>query len=142
VIHNREQTGARLGYLTDREYQFLSHEVIRLRTTGELQTHKEDELRGKLLNRLSGNKPMLERYLAHARQRFPTKSVPERLQGLLDDFESWKIDCLAQAGDCRRWHLVTKLLHSALLVVAAINVRSNATKLLDMRCFMRNGAGP
>jgi hypothetical protein len=49
---------------------------------------------------------------------------------------------LGEAGDCRRWYLVTKLLLSALTVVAAINVRSNATKLLDTRCSIRNGAGP
>jgi hypothetical protein len=77
----------RAGYLTDEEYQFLSQEVVRLRTTGELQTQSESELRGKLLNRLSGNKQALERYLAHARQRFPTKSEPERIQTLLDDFD-------------------------------------------------------
>jgi hypothetical protein len=81
------QRGHRMGYLTDEEYNFLSSEVIRLRTTGELQLQSETELRGKLLNRLIGNKPMLERYLAHARQRFPTKSEPERIQALLDDFD-------------------------------------------------------
>ena len=85
VAFNRR--GYRMGYLKNEEYQFLSDEVIRLRTTGELQTHKEDELRGKLLNRLSGNKPMLERYLAHARHRFPSKSEPEQIQVLLDDFD-------------------------------------------------------
>jgi hypothetical protein len=62
--------GHRMGYLTDEEYNFLSGEAIRLRTTGELQFQTETELRGRLLNRLSGNKQMLERYLAHARQRF------------------------------------------------------------------------
>jgi hypothetical protein len=79
--------GHRMGYLTDKEYNFLSGEVIRLRTTGELQLQSETELRGRLLNRLSGNKPMLERYLAHARRRFPTKSESERIQALLDDFD-------------------------------------------------------
>ncbi|MDR3529920.1 MAG: hypothetical protein P4L90_05115 [Rhodopila sp.] len=79
--------GHRMGYLTDNEYQFLSHEVVRLRTTGELQFQTENELRGKLLNRLSGNKQALERYLAHARQRFPMRSEPERIQALLDDFD-------------------------------------------------------
>jgi hypothetical protein len=80
------QRGHRMGYLTDEEYNFLSGEVIRLRTTGELQIRSDNELRGKLLNRLNGNRPALERYLAHARQRFPTKSEPERIQTLLDDF--------------------------------------------------------
>jgi hypothetical protein len=58
------QRGHRIGYLTDTEYNFLSAEVIRLRTTGELQLESETELRGRLLNRPSDNKPMLERYLA------------------------------------------------------------------------------
>jgi hypothetical protein len=79
--------GHRMGYLADNEYHFLSQEVIRLRTTGELQLQNENELRGKLLNRLNGNKPAFERYMAHARQRFPTKSEPERIQALLDDFD-------------------------------------------------------
>jgi hypothetical protein len=52
--------GHRMGYLTDNEYQFLSREVIRLRTTGELQLQSDSELRGKLLNRLNGNRPALE----------------------------------------------------------------------------------
>jgi hypothetical protein len=77
----------RVGYLTDIEYEFLSREVIRLRTTGELQLQSDNELRGKLLNRLKGNRPALERYLAHARQRFPTKSEAELIQALLDDFD-------------------------------------------------------
>jgi hypothetical protein len=81
------RSGHRMGYLTDEEYNFLSGEVIRLRTTGELQFQSETELRGRLLNRLTGDKPMLERYLAHARKRFPTKSEPERIQALLVDFD-------------------------------------------------------
>jgi hypothetical protein len=79
--------GHRMGYLTDNEYQFLSREVIRLRTTGELQLQSDSELRGKLLNRLNGNRPALKRYLSHARQRFPTMSEQERIQALLDDFD-------------------------------------------------------
>jgi hypothetical protein len=79
--------GYRMGYLTDAEYQFLSREVVRLRVTGELQTPDIHALQGKLLNRLGGNRAMLERYLAHARQRFPNKSETERIQGLLDDFD-------------------------------------------------------
>jgi hypothetical protein len=77
----------RLGYLTDDEYQFLSREVKRLRSMGELQSAREDELRRKLLNRLMNNEPTLQRYLAHARKRFPTMSQPERIQALLDDFD-------------------------------------------------------
>jgi hypothetical protein len=40
--------GHRMGYLTDNEYQSLSREVIRLKTTGELQIQSDGELRGKL----------------------------------------------------------------------------------------------
>jgi hypothetical protein len=76
----------RMDYLTDYEYQFLSTEAIRLRLTGERQDHKRHELQGKLLNRLNGDRSMLERYMAHSRQRFPTKSESERIQALLDDF--------------------------------------------------------
>jgi hypothetical protein len=78
--------GHRVGYLTDLEYHFLSREVTRPRTTGELQSQREVQLRRELLNRLWGNKPMLERYLADARTRFPTMSEPERIQGILDEF--------------------------------------------------------
>jgi hypothetical protein len=55
------QCGHQMGYLTDEEYHFLSHEVIRLRTMGDLRTRREDELRGKLLNRLRESKQALER---------------------------------------------------------------------------------
>ncbi len=79
--------GHRVGYLTDAEYHFLSREVVRLRRTGAAQSKREVALRAKLLNRLVGNEPMLERYLPHARQRFPAISEAERIQSLLDDFE-------------------------------------------------------
>jgi hypothetical protein len=85
VAFNRR--GHRIGYLTDAEYRFLSIEVTRLRATGELQSVREDELRRHLLNRLLGNEPMLQRYLAHARQRFPALSEADRIQALLDDFD-------------------------------------------------------
>ena len=69
------QRGHRMGYLTDEEYNFLSGEVIRLRTTALiLQLPSETQLRGWLLNRLSGNKPMLERSLAQLPQ-FDPKST-------------------------------------------------------------------
>jgi hypothetical protein len=45
----------RVGYLTFKEYHFLSREVVRLRTTGNLQFPSEQGLRGKLLNRLNGD---------------------------------------------------------------------------------------
>lgn len=77
----------RVGYLTVQDYHFLSREAVRLRASGELQFGIEDELRGKLLNRLGGNKAALDRYLAHARARFPAKAESERIQGLLDDFD-------------------------------------------------------
>jgi hypothetical protein len=90
VVTDKEKarpSEARVGYLTFEEYWFLSEKFIRLRTPGKLRFPSEQQLRRNLLNRLSGNKPMLERYLAHARQRFPTKSEPERIQALLDDFD-------------------------------------------------------
>lgn len=77
----------RVGYLTVQEYHFLSREAVRLRASGELQTDNDIELVGKLLNRLGGNRAALERYLAHARARFPAKTEAERIQALLDDFD-------------------------------------------------------
>jgi hypothetical protein len=82
-----DQRGQRIGYLTGKEYNFLSGDVIRLRSTGELQLESETELRGKLLNRFNGNRAALEIFLANARQRFPTKSESARIQALLDDFD-------------------------------------------------------
>lgn len=84
VAFNRR--GHRVGYLSDSEYHFLSHEITRLRATGELQSQKGVQLRRELLNRLLGNEPMMERYLADARKRFPTMPEPERIQAILDEF--------------------------------------------------------
>jgi hypothetical protein len=85
VASNRD--GHRIGYLTDDEYRFISREVVRLRTTRELQSRREEELRGRLLNRLLKDEPKLERYLAHARQRFPAMTEADRIQAVLDDFD-------------------------------------------------------
>jgi hypothetical protein len=85
VAFNRR--GHRVGYLTDTDYQFLARQVVKLRSTGEVQPHKEVALRRQLLNRLLGNEPTLERYLSHARQRFPGLSEAQRIQAILDDFD-------------------------------------------------------
>ena len=90
------QRGHRVGYLTDEEYHFLSREVVRLRTTGDLQSHREDELRRKLLNRLLGNKPMFGEIFG---RRTPTVSDEVRSgadSGGARRFRPWKIGCLAK----------------------------------------------
>ena len=83
----RNRPGHRLGYLTDAEYQFVAREVSRLYKTGELQPGKQQELLKRLRNRLGGDDRKLERYLAHARMRFPTMTDADRIQALLDDFD-------------------------------------------------------
>lgn len=77
----------RVGYLTVEEYHFLFREAVRLRASGELQTGIEEDLRGKLLNRLGGNRLALDRYLANSRARFPAATESERIRALLDDFD-------------------------------------------------------
>ena len=77
----------RVGYLSVAGYHFLAREAFRLRASGELQIGIDEDLRGKLLNRLSGNRMAMERYLANARARFPAKTESERIRALLDDFD-------------------------------------------------------
>lgn len=81
------RSGHRLGYLTDAEYQFVKREVSRLYKTGESQPGMQQELLKKLRNRLGGDDRKLERYLAHARVRFPTMTDTGRIQAILDDFD-------------------------------------------------------
>jgi hypothetical protein len=59
----------------------------RPRSTGELRSAREDELRRRLRKRLIRNDTMVQPHLTHVRRRVLTMSDPERLEALLNDFD-------------------------------------------------------
>lgn len=81
-------SGYRLGYLSDSDYEGLNALVLKLREQGSLHLpSRVNELESKILNRLRGNQSQFERYLRFWEEKHPEMTHLDRLEGILYDLE-------------------------------------------------------
>ena len=88
--HHKPKTkyrpGHRLGYLSDREYTYVSNEVARYAINGHLQTTVTKTLETRFANFVPDPRAR-QRLLDNAKRLHPAKSLPEHLQILVDSYE-------------------------------------------------------